>query len=71
MHDTRSRFEEQCIELPPQSADPARLYLNELAVRADEIDRKPAERHLNTITRPRKHGFDRRVQRTFTQHCDP
>jgi hypothetical protein len=48
----------------------ARLHLDELAIRTNQIDHEPVDRHLQPVTRLRQYRLDRSMQRPFAHHPD-
>ena len=70
MHDPKTVLVKQRVELGPQWAKAAGLYLDELSVSTDEVDHEPADRHLHPVTRRRQHRLDCGVQRAFAEHAD-
>ena len=58
------------VELPAERAEAPCLHLDQLTVRADEVDHEPPDWHLQAVTRSRQSLLDRGVQRTFTHHAD-
>ena len=61
---------EQRVELLAECAEALRLYLDELAVRAHQVDHERSDRHLEAVAWLRKQRFDRGVQRAFTHHAN-
>jgi hypothetical protein len=53
-----------------ECAEAFRLHLDELAVRADQVDHERSDRHLEAAAGLRKQRLDRGVKRAFTHHAN-
>lgn len=70
MHDPKPVLIEQPVKLRPQRRETARLHLDQLAVRTNQIDHETTDRDLQPVPGARQHRLDRSMQRTLAQHPD-
>ncbi|HEY3944558.1 MAG TPA: hypothetical protein VGL78_04970 [Solirubrobacteraceae bacterium] len=54
VHDAKPVLVKQRVELRAQGSKAARLHLDELAIRTNQIDHEPVERHLQPVARFRQ-----------------
>ena len=63
VHEAKPVLVRRRVELGAQGAKAARLLLDELAIRTNQIDHERVERHLQPVTRLRQYRLDRSMQR--------
>ena len=70
VHDPDAVIVQQRVELLAERAEPAGLHLDQLPVRADQVDHEPPHRDLETVARLREQLLHGGMERTLAHHPD-